>query len=100
MHYHMSEWFTPFSDGVVRIYSETTEDGWQVRKVHEFTSGQTIKVGRWRKVSIKYKMGLSDQRSRPIDELNSDEYLKDKMKASHITEDEFESVWRKARYSW
>jgi hypothetical protein len=100
MEYQFTEWFTPLSGGMVKSYREINENRWEVRKVEEFMTGQKIKVGRLRKFSSKYQVGLSDQPARTLAEISADEFLKTKCITQLITKDEFEAAWKAAKYAW
>ncbi|MFZ1794461.1 MAG: hypothetical protein WAU96_13645 [Anaerolineae bacterium] len=83
-------------NGLINIYSEINENRLETRKIHEHTSGKLIKIGEFRRFSNRYDMGLAEKAIDPLEEFEED---KNQLEVNPITKEEFDFLWRKAKYS-
>jgi hypothetical protein len=90
--------------GITEAFTEIGADRFGKRAVYLFIDGRRIKVGRWRKFSIKYKVGLGDQPwpATYEDLIEQTTGSGKDMRFSHTLVDKqtFEREWKRAKYAW
>lgn len=90
MRYQRVRWYQGSREHPVLLYSEIDDDGWEVRRVDEYTSGHRDVA------SANIETGhtfLAEDRVPSLDEINEDPQFE----GVTITAQEFEAVWADAK---
>ncbi len=89
MRYQRVKWHHDHADEPTVLYSEIGEDGWEVRKVDEYSDGRLDPA------STKIEAGstmLGVQPVPPLEEINADAVFE----GAEISPQDFEAVWSRA----
>lgn len=90
MRYQRVRWLQNSPEFPTLMYSEVDDDGWEVRKVDQYSNGHRDLASAGIETGITI---LGEGRVPPLDDINEDPQFE----GEAITSEEFEAVWAEAK---